>query len=143
MKRQKRQRSGRTKTKNNRRDAATRTQVQSRHNDATKFYTLLVLMRDGQPEFRRFHVAVDSRGLTPAEHGQFCAWALRSLGIPPESTADLGEQPVLKIEAFDTEAECKAHYDWLLTNFGTKPKEGAGPLCKAFDADVNSKGGQS
>lgn len=80
-------------------------------------YTLVVLMRNGKPEFRRFHIAVDVRTLAEHEREPFAAWILKSVGIASADTADLGSEPCLKLEVFDTEQQAKAHYEWLLKEF--------------------------
>lgn len=104
------------------------------------YYTLVVIMRDGKPEFRRFHMQVDARTLPAHEQEKFVGWVLRSVGISPEDMADLGSDPCVKVEAFDAEHEAKSHYDWLLREFGPVVP-GAGALADKFAAYVNSPGG--
>lgn len=104
------------------------------------YYTLVVVMRDGTPEFRRFHSATDVRKLPGHDQEMFLAWAAESIGISVEDTADRGSDPCMKLEAFDTEQEAKAQYDWLLREFGpVVPVEG--PLTEKFTDGVTSRGG--
>jgi len=63
-------------------------------------------------ESLRFHAELpfDPRTLGPEQGGAFVAETMARLGVRPEQVGNLRDTPCMKMEIFDTEAECTKRY---------------------------------